>query len=63
MLYLLDLLVLEVDRWNEAAAAAAALARFVTSLCLVVETLPGLFPSPTPQASFGMFANCVWAIC
>ena len=69
MLYLLDLLLLEADRSNEAAAAAAAdadaaaLARFVTSLCLVVETLPGLFPSPTPQSSFGMFANCVWAIC
>ena len=39
-LYRLDLLVLEVDTWNEAAATAAP-ALFLTSLCLVVETLPG----------------------
>ena len=58
MLFRLDLLVLEADRWNEAAAAPAL---FLTSLGLVVETLPGWFPSPRRQSSFGMFANCVWA--
>ena len=40
MLYRLDLLVLEADRWNEAGADAAPVL-FLTSLCLVVETLPG----------------------
>ena len=60
-LYRLDLLVLEADTWNEAAADAAP-ALFLTSLCLVVETLPGWIPSPRRQFSFGMFASGFGAV-